>query len=98
MVAERRVDGFLSVYPEWRRSVAEIQDELEMGGEGKGYGNGTPQPVPISPFFSPLAAHHSAKRDSVERNPLANRKSQVTNLKSQKYVSLPPQKKQKTSL
>ncbi|MBR4638409.1 MAG: hypothetical protein IKO81_07165 [Bacteroidales bacterium] len=30
MVAERRVDGFLSVYPEWRRSVAEIQDELEF--------------------------------------------------------------------
>ena len=27
-----------------------------------------PNPPPISPFFSPLAAHHSAKRDSVERN------------------------------
>ena len=27
-----------------------------------------PSPPPISPFFSPLAAHHSAKRGSVERN------------------------------
>ena len=40
----------------------------EMGGEGKGSGNGTPQPAAHLPFFSPLAAHHSAKRDSVERN------------------------------
>ena len=27
-----------------------------------------PNPPPISPFFFPLATHHSAKRDSVERN------------------------------
>ncbi len=40
----------------------------EMGGEGKGSGNGTPQPAAHLPFFSPLAAHHSAKRGSVERN------------------------------
>ena len=42
-----------------------------MGGEGKGSGNGTSQPAAHLPFFSPLAAHHSAKRDSVERNLLA---------------------------
>ena len=40
----------------------------EMGGEGKGSGNGTPQPAAHLPFFSPLAAHHSAKRVIVERN------------------------------
>ncbi len=40
----------------------------EMGGEGKSSGNGTPQPAAHLPFFSPLAAHHSAKRGSVERN------------------------------
>ena len=40
----------------------------EMGGEGKGSGNGTPQLAAHLPLFSPLAAHHSAKRDSVERN------------------------------
>ena len=39
-----------------------------MGGEGKDYGNGTPQPAAHLPFFSPLAAHHSAKRASGERN------------------------------
>ena len=39
-----------------------------MGGEGKDYGHGTPQPAAHLPFFSPLAAHHSAKRASGERN------------------------------
>ena len=39
-----------------------------MGGEGKDSGNGTPQPAAHLPFFSPLVAHHSAKRGSVERN------------------------------
>jgi hypothetical protein len=47
----------------------------EMGGEGKGSGNGTPQAAAHLPFLSQPAAHHSAKRDSVERNLLANRKS-----------------------
>lgn len=28
--AARQVEGFVTVYPEWRRSVAEIQDELEF--------------------------------------------------------------------
>lgn len=28
--AMRQVEGFMAVYPEWRRSVAEIQDELEF--------------------------------------------------------------------
>ncbi|MBQ4442777.1 MAG: hypothetical protein II899_11855 [Bacteroidales bacterium] len=39
-----------------------------MGGEEKDSGNGTFQPAAHLLFFSPLAAHHSAKRDSVERN------------------------------
>ena len=43
----------------------------EMGGEGKGSGNGTSQPAAHLPLFSPrLRGHHSAKRVSVERNPL----------------------------
>lgn len=28
--AVRQVEGFLALYPEWRRSVAEIEDELEF--------------------------------------------------------------------
>ena len=48
-----------------------------MGGEEKAPATARPNPPPISPFFSPLAVHHSAKRDSVERNPLVNRKSQI---------------------
>ena len=39
-----------------------------MTKSGKGSGNGTPQPAAYLPFFSPLAAHHSAKRVIVERN------------------------------
>ena len=51
-----------------RNGEACRREQGEMGGEGKGSGNGTPQPAAHLPFFSPLAAHHSAKRDSVERN------------------------------
>ena len=28
--AVRQVEGFLCIYPEWRRSIAEIEDELEF--------------------------------------------------------------------
>ena len=58
-----------------------------MGGEGKGSGNGTPQPAAHLPFFSPLAAHHSAKRGSVERNlPIYDLKSKVLRLKSNVFI------------
>ena len=59
----------------------------EMGGEGKDSGNGTPQPAAHLPFFSPLAAHHSAKRGSVERNlPIYDLKSKVLRLKSYVFI------------
>ena len=51
-----------------RNGEASRREQGEMGGEGKDSGNGTPQPAAHLPFFSPLVAHHSAKRCSVERN------------------------------
>ena len=63
------------------------REQGEMGGEGKGSGNGTPQPAAHLPFFSPLAAHHSAKRGSVERNlPIYDLKSKVLRLHSPFFI------------
>ena len=63
---ERR--GFRCSLRSQRNGGGRRREQGEMGGEGKGSGNGTPQPAAHLPFFSPLAAHHSAKRGSVERN------------------------------
>ncbi|MBQ3851311.1 MAG: hypothetical protein II751_04280 [Bacteroidales bacterium] len=60
--------GFRRSLRSQRNGGGRRREQGEMGGEGKGSGNGTPQPAAHLPFFSPLAAHHSAKRDSVERN------------------------------
>nr|MCR5549417.1 hypothetical protein [Bacteroidales bacterium] len=60
--------GFRRSLRSQRNGEACRREQGEMGGEGKDSGNGTPQPAAHLPFFSPLAAHHSAKHGSVVRN------------------------------
>ncbi len=83
----RECRGFRCSLRPQRNGGGRRREQGEMGGEGKGSCNGTPQPAAHLPFFSPLAAHHSAQRASGERNlPIYDLKSKVLRLKSNVFI------------